>query len=152
MLTIAGPNGTAVNPDSALYTNLLAALRRWAIRTRLRLESYRPALFRLAGKIQIDPAHRPETVLAAVQAALRRQFAFAARVSQPVTLSEVLAVMHAVPGVVGVDLDHLHRSEAPVALHDRLLAALPAMQADGTMHVAELLTLDPAPLVLEVMP
>jgi len=154
VLTIAGPNGTAVTPDSALYTNLLAALR-WASNPyiRLRLESYGPALFRLAGKIHVDPAHRPETVLTAVQAALRTQFAFAARAfGQPVTLSEVLAVMHAVPGVVGVDLDHLHRSEAPVALHDRLLAALPAMQADGTMRAAELLTLDPAPLTLEVMP
>jgi len=153
VLTIAGPNGAEVRPDSALNTNLLAALRRVGnAHIRLRLASYREVLFRLAGKVQVDPAQQPEIVLAAVEAALRTRFAFATRTfGQPVTFSEVLAVMHAVPGVVGVDLDHLHRSDTPVALHDRLLAALPAMQADGTMRAAELLTLDPAPPALEVM-
>lgn len=154
VLTIAGPNGVAVSPASALYSNLQATLRQVGNpHIRLRLESYRSVPFRLAGKIHVDPAHQATTVLAAVEAALRTQFAFAARAfGQPVTLNEVLAVMHTAPGVVGVDLDYLHRSEAPVALHDRLLATLPAMQADGTMRVAELLTLDPTPLTLEVMP
>jgi hypothetical protein len=154
VLTIAGPNGAPIPPDSALYTNLLAALRRAGnAHVRLRLESYRPVLFRLAGKVQVDPAHRPSTVLTAVEAALRRHFAFAERdFGQAVTLSEVLAVMHSVPGVLGVDMDALHRSAVPAVLHDRLLAALPAMQPDGQLQVAELLLLDPAPLALEVMP
>ena len=154
ILTIAGPAGAAIRPDSALHANLLAALRRAGNpHLRLRLESYHPALFRLTAKVHVDPAHQATAVLAAVEAVLRTQFAFAARdFGQPVTLSEVLAVIHAVPGVVGVDLDHLYRSAAPVALHDRLLAALPCMQADGTLRAAELLTLDPAPLALEVMP
>jgi predicted phage baseplate assembly protein len=154
VLTIAGPNGVAIAPDSALYTNLLAALRRAGNpHIRLRLESYHQALFRLAGKVQVDPAHRSATVLAAVEAALRRHFAFAERAfGQTVTLSEVLAVMHSVPGVLGVDMDALHRSTAPARLHDRLLAARPARQTNGRLQVAELLLLDPAPLVLEVMP
>jgi predicted phage baseplate assembly protein len=154
LLTIAGPNGVAIRPDSALYNNLLVALRRAGnAHLRLRLESYRPVRFRTAGKVQVDPVYQPEAVLSAVAAALRRQFAFEARAfGQAVTLSEVLAVMHAVPGVVGVDLDHLYRTDTRVALHDRLLAALPTMQADGTVVAAELLTLDAAPLALEVMP
>lgn len=154
VLTLAGPNGAAVHPDSALYTNLLAALQRAGNpHLRLRLESYRQILFRMAGKVEVDPAYQAATVLAEVEGALRTHFAFAARTfGQPVTLSEVLAVMHAVPGVVGVDIDHLHRSAAPVALHDRLLAALPALQADGTLRTAELLLLDPTSVALEVMP
>jgi predicted phage baseplate assembly protein len=153
-LTIAGPNGAAIAPDSALYTNLLAALRRAGnAHVRLRLESYRPVFFRLAGKVQVDPVHRPTTVLTTVEAALRQHFAFAERAfGQAVTLSEVLAVMHSVPGVLGVDMDALHRSAEPAVLHDRLLAALPAIQPDGQIQVAELLLLDPAPLALEVMP
>jgi predicted phage baseplate assembly protein len=153
LLTIAGPDGVAIRSDSALYNNLLVALRRAGnAHLRLRLESYRPVRFRTAGKVQVDPTYRSEAVLTAVEAALRRQFAFEARAfGQPVTLSEVLAVMHAVPGVVGVDLDYLYRSDTRVALHDRLLAALPTVPADGTVAAAELLTLDAAPLALEVM-
>jgi predicted phage baseplate assembly protein len=153
LLTIAGPDGVAIRPDSALYNNLLVALRHAGnAHLRLRLESYRPVQFRTAGKVQVDPTYQPEVVLTAVEAALRRQFVFEARAfGQPVTLSEVLAVMHAVPGVVGVDLDYLYRSDTRVALHDRLLAALPTVQADGTVAAAELLTLDAAPLALEVM-
>ena len=154
VLTIAGPNGAAILPDSALHANLLDALRRvGSSQLRLRLESYHPVFFRLAGKIQVDLAHRSATVLAAVEATLRRHFAFAARAfGQAVTLSEVFAVMHSVPGVVGVDMDALHRSAVSAVLHDRLLAALPVMQTDGQLQVAELLMLDPAPLALEVMP
>ena len=154
LLTIAGPNGGAIRPDSALYNNLLAALRRAGnAHLRLRLESYRPVRFRTTGKVQVDPTYQPQTVLTAVEAALRQQFAFEARdFGQPVTLSEVLAVMHAVPGVVGVDLDYLYRTDTRVALHDRLLAALPTMPADGAVAAAELLTLDTTPLALEVMP
>jgi predicted phage baseplate assembly protein len=154
VLTIAGPNGAAILPDSALHANLLDALRRvGSSQLRLRLESYHPVFFRLAGKIQVDLAHRSATVLAAVEATLRRHFAFAARAfGQAVTLSEVFAVMHSVPGVLGVDMDALHRSAVSAVLHDRLLAALPVMQTDGQLQVAELLMLDPAPLALEVMP
>ncbi len=154
LLTIAGPNGSAIRPDSALYNNLLVALQRAGnAHLRLRLESYRPVRFRTAGKVQVDPTYQPQAVLTAVEAALRRQFAFEARAfGQPVMLSEILAVMHAVPGVVGVDLDYLYRTDTRVALHDRLLAALPTMQPDGAVAAAELLTLDATPLALEVMP
>jgi hypothetical protein len=154
LLTIAGPNGGAIRPDSALYSNLLVALRRAGnAHLRLRLESYRPVWFRTAGKVQVDPTYQPQAVLAAVEAALRQQFAFEARAfGQPVMLSEVLAAMHTVPGVVGVDLGSLYRTDTRVALHDRLLAALPTMRPDGAVAAAELLTLDATPLALEVMP
>jgi hypothetical protein len=71
-----------------------------------------------------------------------------------VMLSEVIAVMQAVPGVVAVDLNHLFRSDAGTAtLETRLLAALPETLANGDVAAAELLTLDPAPLdELGVMP
>ena len=61
-------------------------------------------------------------------------------------LSEVIATMQAVPGVVAVDVDKLYRADQAPALHSRLIAELPIMGADGEMRAAELLTLDPGPL------
>ena len=84
---------------------------------------------------------------AAVEQALRTQFSFAARAfGQPVRLSEVVAVMQAVPGVVAVDVDKLYRTDETAALDPRLVAELPGVGTDGEVLAAELLTLDPQPL------
>jgi hypothetical protein len=56
--------------------------------------------------------------------------------------------MHAVPGVVAVDLNALYRIGEPAALHARLPAAFPRVGADGSVEPAELLTLDPRPVSL----
>jgi hypothetical protein len=179
-ITVAGPDGAAIAPDSDTYRHLLEALQAAGDPfVSLRVQSYRPAYFRFAGKVKVDPAYQPSLVLAAVELALRTQFAFAARAfGQPVMLSEVIAVVQAVPGVVAVTVDKLYRTDEFIALHPaasppillvkkgtvfqfealsllnaRLLAALPETLEDGTVAAAELLTLDPAPLEeLGVMP
>ena len=147
-LTIAGPNGAEIKPDSATYTNLLTALQQAGDPfVSLRVKSYRPAYFRFAGKIKVNPDYQPEVVLSAVERALRNQFSFDARAfGQPVFLSEVIAAVQAVAGVVAVDVIKLHRAGSPATLETRLLAALPEMPANGTVVAAELLTLDPAPM------
>ena len=61
-------------------------------------------------------------------------------------LSEVIAAIQAVAGVVAVDVDKLYRSDAAPSLQQRLLAELPVTPANGQLPAAELLTLDPAPL------
>jgi hypothetical protein len=93
-------------------------------------------------------------VLAVVEQALRAQFSFDVRAfGQPVMLSEVIAVIHAVPGVVAVDVNKLFRADASATLETRLLAALPETLSNGDVAAAELLTLDPTPLdQLGVMP
>ena len=80
-----------------------------------------------------------------------------ARSAQPVLQSDVIAVAHAVPGVVAVDLDFLYGGTAPAAQtvrsrQTRLLAS--RMRVSGGVALpAELLTLDPGPLDrLEEMP
>jgi hypothetical protein len=152
---VAGPNGAAIEPGSALYGNLLAALRRASDpAVGVRVASYRPALFRVAGRLLVDPDRVPELVLSAAGERLRAAFSFDGReFGQTVTLGEVVAVLQAVEGVVAVDLDALHRAEDRPSLQARLPAERPLAGSPGAgMVAAELLTLDPSPIPLEVMP
>jgi predicted phage baseplate assembly protein len=154
-ITVAGPAGADVPSGSDLYKNLLAAVKKAGDPfVNVTVKSYRKALFRLAANTKIHSDHLPEKVLAAVEQSLRDEFSFDRRAfGQPVMLSEVIAVIQAVPGVVAVDVDKFYRSDQPAAPNHRLLAALPEVGADGDMAAAELLTLDPAPLdALGVMP
>jgi hypothetical protein len=147
-ITVAGSGGAEIKPDSDAYINLLTALQRAGDPfVSLRVKSYRPAYFRFAGNVKLDPDYETDAVLAAVESALRDQFSFDVRgFGQPVFLSEVISVIQAVPGVVAVDVSKLYRADAAAALETRLLAGLPEMLADGSLVAAELLTLDPAPL------
>ena len=146
LLTVAGPNGLPVDLTTA--THLLEALQGAGDPfVTVQVKSYRPALFTLAGTVKVDPDALPDTVLTAVEQALRTRFSFEARAfGQPVMLSEVIAEMQAVAGVVAIDLDKLYRAGFPATLQPRLLASLPETGADGDGAAAELLTLDPAPL------
>ncbi|MCB0158134.1 MAG: hypothetical protein KDD83_08370, partial [Caldilineaceae bacterium] len=81
-------------------------------------------------------------------------YAFAGRqFGRPVALSEVMAVMQAVPGVVAVDVNELRRTDT--AAFDGLLAPLPAalpqVGAAATVAPAELLTLDAAQLTVSMV-
>jgi predicted phage baseplate assembly protein len=152
-VTVAGPKGAAVAEGSPTYENLLAAMQKAGDpRVPLRVRSYRKAFFRLAGSIKVRPDHVTEQVIAAVEQSLRAKFSFEARAfGQPVTSSEVIAVIQKVPGVVALDLDQLYRTDAPAAgLEPRLIAEAPRAGATDAV-AAELLTLDPRPLELGVM-
>jgi predicted phage baseplate assembly protein len=155
-VTVAGPDGAEVKPDSDLYKNLLAAMQQSGDpHVPLRVQTYRPAFFRLAANVKVHPDYLPDKVLAAVEQALRAQFSFAARqFGQPVALSEVIAVMQSVKGVVAVDVDKLYRfDDTSAGLKALLPAAAPQAGDKGTVAAAELLTLDPSPLHdLGVMP
>lgn len=154
LLTIAGPEGAEIAENSDTFKNLLAALKQAGDpNVRIEMKSYRKATFQLAGSIKPVPEFLPEKVLAAVGQALRAQFSFEARsFGQPVSLSEVVATIQAVPGVAAVDVDKLYRVGESAVWNARLLAAMPEVGADGEAVAAELLTLDPAPIELRVMP
>ena len=86
--------------------------------------------------------------MAAVTADLRERYSFDAReFGQSVALSEVIAAIQSVAGVVAVDVDMFYRNDEPVPpLKSRLDAETPAMGADGLVPAAELLLLDEASL------
>ena len=96
------------------------------------------------------PAYDAKKVRAAVKAALVAAFAFDVRdFGEPVTIDEVYATMQGVAGVIAADIQQLYRIDTgPISPQPqpRLIAALPAVQSDGSVNPAELLTLDSGPL------
>jgi hypothetical protein len=144
-VTVAGPKGAFVDVDSPLYQNLVAGMQKAGDRyIPLQVKSYRLALFRIKASIKIDPDYLPKKVLEAVWQSLRTQFGFDTRAfGQPVALSEAIAIIQTVPGIVAVDVDKFYRFGETEDLQSRLAAAAPQAGADGTVAVAELLLLDP---------
>jgi predicted phage baseplate assembly protein len=148
-VTVAASNGGIVNEASNEYKLLHQAMTRYGdpLMT-FRLKSFRLMHFRLAAEIAIDEAFLRDQVLAAVSEKLRQTFSFEARdLGQPVTKSEVIAVIQSVPGVVFVDLNRLERLDAPSADVPARLAAYapPAGGLSNAMQSAELLMLAPEP-------
>lgn len=153
-LTVAGEEAEQILPGSALHAGLAAAIAEHSDPYRRALiSSFRPATFRVGAMLKTDPAHLPDVVLAAVAARLRADFGFAARrFSQTVWMSEIVAALHQVPGVVAVDMTRLYRdldpdgTPLPVANLPGLFAQPMRMTGAGEALGAELLTLHPGPL------
>lgn len=145
-VTIAGPDGRALDAADPVRAHLLAALKaRGDPHVDVVLLDHQPRPFRLAIKVRRDRAFAAAQVLAAVDAALRSAFGFDARaLAQPVQQSALIATVHAVPGVLAVDLDALYLGAVPSA-QTRLTAA-PTRVAGGIATGAELLTLASGPL------
>jgi len=146
-VTVAGPDGAEIKSDSDLYKNLLSAMKKAGDPyVPIRVESYSRALFRIAFRVKVDPDYRSEQVLASVENSLRSHFSFDARdFGKPVMLSEVMAVIQAMPGVQAVDVDKLYRYGDEAKLNPGIAAAAPQAGTDNTVSAAELLTLDTAP-------
>jgi predicted phage baseplate assembly protein len=162
-VTIAGPptsdalEGTKITPDTPLYAKIYSGMRRASDPTvPFTLQTYSLILFRLAARVKVDPDNPPDQVLRAVEQAVVAHFSFDARsFGQGVTLEEITAVMQAVPGVVTLHIDTFYQylKEAKTNRDERIGAALPYVQANGTVSsVAELLIAAPQPFdSLEVM-
>jgi hypothetical protein len=158
-ITLAGPQGAALNAASPVWSNLLAALKAGGDpHVAVALLPQQASSFRIGLRVKRDPAFEAKTVLAAVESALRAHFSFDAReLGQPVQQSDVIAVAQAVPGVVAIDITRLYGGTRPFAQtmasrQMRLLAS--RMRVDqGIAQPSELLTLHPAPFdLLEEMP
>lgn len=109
-LTIAGAEGATISADSSTITSLRESLLQYGNPlVPIQIESYKEAKFELAGTVYVEGDHDTEIVGTAVNDALKKAFSFDARsFGQPVTLSEVEAVIQNVEGVSYVDLDALY--------------------------------------------
>ena len=147
-LTIAGPDGAAVEAGGKTYDSLLTALQQAGDpHVRIQMKTFRAAFFRLKAKIKVDPDHLVEKVFGDVETTLRAAFSFETRAfGQPVVLSEIYAAIQSTPGVVAADIDKLYRVGMWPILNHRLLADQPVDTGGGELDAAELLTLDPEPL------
>ena len=148
-LTVAGPAGELLEEGGSVITKLKASLRTYGDPfVVFTVKPYRQAWFEVEGTVTIDPDHVIEVVMNAISADLQQRYALEARAfGQPVALSEVIAAIQAVPGVVAVDLDRFARTDQSLpSIQPRLIADRPAMGADGVVPAAELLLLDPESL------
>ena len=151
-ITVAGQDGTELSGSNPVWNKLLLALKASGDpQVKVALLSFQNSAFRLGMKVKRDPTYELKPLLAAVEAVLRSHYGFDARaLAQPVLQSDVISVVHSVPGVVAVDLDFLYGGTAPEAQtkksrQTRLLASRMHVTG-GVVMPAELLTLDAAPL------
>lgn len=152
-VTVAGSGGAEVKDDGKLHDNLLDAMREFGDpNVLLQIKSYRPRLFRVKAEIEVKSDYMPEKVLLEVGKKMRQSFSFDSReFGQPVRYSEVIAVLQNVQGVNAVNVRKLYYSKEEPDLNDYLVAAIP-VPGDKEIFAAELLTIDPYPLELEVKP
>jgi hypothetical protein len=153
-LTVAGQGGALLPETGSDMTNLAAALRAAGeAGMRVYLRNYTPVRFGLAARLYGDPAYMPDDIKNAAQAAILAAFSFDARaLGQGVSAAQVIAVLQGVAGVLGVDLDLLYRIGTPATLASRLTTAVAQPDLNGAVPVAaELLSVDPASVLLEVV-
>ncbi len=155
-LTIAGAGNIPIDVTSDLYRNLVAALGRFGDPLQpLQVESFERVLLVVSAKVSLDPDYLWESVKEKMRASLRDKLGFDSReLGQSVTLSEVLSLMQAVPGVNYVDfeiLDSVSEEKlsdpnfgAKLTLNPRVNAALARMNnAKNDLLPAQLLFLSP---------
>ena len=154
-LTVAGTDGAPLDPNAALYRNLLAAIDgARPPHQPLRVSPCLDLRFGLTAGLWIAPEYEAEKVLAAAGQALAAAFGFAARAfGQQVTGSEVLAVLQGVAGVIGADLDKLIQVESELTVltsngPDGSIPARSARWQGNSLQPADLLLLDPTAITL----
>lgn len=154
-ITVAASDGTAVDPGSALHTNLIAGIdaARDVVHP-VQVDTFRPLSFALRALVLVDDAYDFDAVLDAVRGRLVDEFSFAQRgFGQPVTRAEVTTSVQATDGVVATTVTELYVVGAGgPALSERLPSARAERDDDGLTRAAELLLVDPVAIVLERMP
>jgi predicted phage baseplate assembly protein len=150
VVTVADAAGAA--PPATVVARLERELVRWGDPlVRVAVVPVRAVDFRIALKVDTDPEREREKVLAELERHLRQTYGAPARdLGAPVHSSELVAVAASVVGVVGVDLDLLHRG-ATATLAKRLVAARASLAVPDPFG-SELLALspDPFPPLLEM--
>lgn len=156
-VTVAGPNGAPLLDGLATHDNLVTAMKSSGDPyIPVRVQTCRQAFFKLGVAVKINADYESLKVLAAIEGALRSAFSFDARAfGQAVALSEIMAVIQAVDGVIAAEVTKLYRADDPSGpgINDLLLAAAPQAgagalpgPADDLVAAAELLTLSAEPL------
>ena len=147
-ITVAGPDGVAIDDSGITHENLIAAIRQSSDPLiTIWVKSYRPAFFLVEGSIKVDDRYQADDVLEQAKTVLRDKFNFKVRqFGQAVSKSEVFAAIQKVDGVVAVNITGLHRIDNEA----ELIAKTPQPGANNSL-AAELLLLDPRPIALELM-
>jgi phage-related baseplate assembly protein len=155
-LTVAPALGEEVaGEESDLYKNLSKAID--SVKDPLihvEIQSFKHKQFNVKANLLVAEDRDFEDVKKKVREALIDSFSFEKReFSQDVSLSEVMAVIQRVEGVIAVDIDYLYLfGLGAVPTLDSLITAEIAHLENGKIMVsAELLTINPQGVILEVM-
>jgi len=150
VVTVAGSGGNLLDPEGQTCSNLLTALQgAGEPYVPIRVIPHQPVTFQLELSLDVDHEHDHPKVANLAVAALREAFSFAARdFGQPVAISEVIAIVQAIEGVVATRVLKLARGGGGgVPANGVLTAALSTAGGDfQSLKGAELLTLDPGPI------
>jgi hypothetical protein len=133
VLTVAGVGGVELDSTSAVWQGLHGAiLAAGDPRVTVQINAYQPAFFGLAATLAAAAGQDPAALSAAALAALVAAFSFDQRdFAEGVAAAEVIAQIQRVPGVLGVTLTQLFRTDAsspPASPPPQLLSA-----ADGEL-------------------
>ena len=152
-LTVAPATDTLMDEEATVLASLRDAIDLVRDGTdQVAIAPYARRYFQLSARLYKQADHLAEDVAAAAREALLAGFGYAARdLARPVSAAEAVAMLQAVPGVVGVDLDVLAAIEGndPEAAGPGTLATvlpayparlLPPEEGGGTAP-AELLTI-----------
>lgn len=153
-ITVAGANGKTVDDESTLYKNLRDAIEGSCNgRQPFCIKSYASLSFHLKANIWIDHQYIKEKVMTDVENTLNQVYSFKQRrLAQPVTKSEVMAVIQEVKGIVAVDLDELFLTGEAKILNSFLPARRGRWdQQQNHPAPSELLTLSPDGITLAEM-
>jgi hypothetical protein len=153
-LTVAGATGNA--PGADVLDNLRAAIAQAGDASqRVHVNVFSQRYFTIDARVAIDPRHVPAEVLAAVQQRLRDAFSFDQRdFGESVTPSEVLATIHEIQPILGVDLDSLaeyveEAAPAPAGAPQPLVSQRARWNRDsGVFEPADLLLINPVGITL----
>lgn len=106
-VTIAGADDIPIDPTSDLYSNLSKALRAWGDPHQTIQISIRELVIPIiSANVRIDPDREWISVEKEIRSAIQTEFGFRRRaIGQSLAASEILGVMHSVPGVIYVDID-----------------------------------------------
>jgi len=145
-ITIADTQGKPIDKTSDLYRMLVDAIdeNRNRPEPRVTVESYEPVYFDLRARVRIDPDHRERRrdIKDTLRTRICDSFACEARdFGQDVSASELISLMHAVPGVVAVHLVHLHHSTQEPSLVSVLPGSL-ARWHEGRLLPAQMLVVN----------
>jgi predicted phage baseplate assembly protein len=144
-VTVAGANGAAFTRTADLAT----ALRTFGDPfVPIEVKTFHSVPFRIEATVKIDPDRVPAVVQKAIEAALRERYSFESQAfGQPVFLSEAIAVIQSVEGVVSATVKLLDPNGVSKTA---IPAVVPFGDVVETTNGADLLTLDPRPVTLTV--
>lgn len=148
VVTVGSATGAPMSGLSTTVRGLTDAIERYRDPvTAARVVPLSERTFDIAAKVMVDDRFDKEDVLAEVRDSLRQAYSYQERdIGEDVTKSSVLTAIHAVDGVIAVDLDLF--AATGVSSVAPLVEALPARWVTGPVRPAHLLLLNPVGLSL----